>query len=241
MNVSSKRFGLKINRSKTKVMIMSRRPVQTDPIVIEGEQVEQVTEFVYLGSLITSTNDCTPEIRRRINLANQAFGRLKQIWKDASLNRKTKLEILTTCVFSCLLYAAETWTLKEADRKRLLAFEMRCYRRIMKVNWRDKVTNDSIRKSLSREHTIIETFKLRKLRLFGHICRMDDSRLLKNNQLGTVEGNRPRGRPARRWSDDIVQWLGRPLPEAVHMAADRNAWSRIVENAVNGLNGSAEL
>ena len=70
---------------------------------------------------------------------------------------------------------------------------------------------------------------------------MDDSRLLKNIMLGTVEGNRPRGRPARRWSDDIVQWVGRPLPEAVHMAADRNAWSRIVENAVNGLNGSAEL
>jgi len=222
-------------------MIMSRQPVQADPIVLEGEQIEQVTEFVYLGSLITSTNDCTPEIRRRINLANQAFGRLKQIWKDASLNRKTKLKILTTCVFSCLLYATETWTLKEADRKRLLAFEMRCYRRIMKVNWRDKVTNDSIRKSLSKEHTIIETFKRRKLHMFGHICRMDNSRLVKNIMLGTVEGSRPRGRPARRWSDDIVQWVGRPLPEVVHMAADRNAWHRIVENAVNGLNGSSEL
>ena len=241
LNNSSKRFGLKINKSKTKVMVMSRRSVQTEPIVIDGEPIEQVTEFIYLGSLITNTNDCTPEIRRRINLANQAFGRLKQLWKDANLNRNIKLELLTTCVFSCLLYAAETWTLKEVDRKRLLAFEMKCYRRIMRVSWRDKVTNDSIRRYLSREHTIIETFKRRKLQLFGHICRMDDRRLLKSIMLGTVDGSRPRGRPARRWSDDIVAWTGHSLPEIVHMASDRNTWHQMVEDVVIGLYGSTGL
>mgnify|MGYP003513168074 FL=1 len=222
-------------------MVMSRRSVQTEPIVIDGEQIEQVTEFIYLGSWITNTNDCTPVIRRRINLANQAFGRLKQLWKDANLNRNIKLELLTTCVFSCLLYAAETWTLKEVDRKRLLAFEMKCYRRIMRVSWRDKVTNDSIRRYLSREHTIIETFKRRKLQLFGHICRMDDRRLLKSIMLGTVDGSRPRGRPARRWSDDIVAWTGHSLPEIVHMASDRNTWHQMVEDVVIGLYGSTGL
>ena len=144
-------------------------------------------------------------------------------------------------MFSCLLYAAEMWTLKEVDRKRLLAFEMKCYRRIMRVSWRDKVTNDSIRRYLSREHTIIETFKRRKLQLFGHICRMDDRRLLKSIMLGTVDGSRPRGRPARRWSDDIVAWTGHSLPEIVHMASDRNTWHQMVEDVVIGLYGSTGL
>jgi len=82
----------------------------------------------YLGALLTSNNDCTPEIKRRINLASQTVGMLKSLWVSGELTTKTKLDLMISCVLSRLLYAAETWTLKVADKHRLLAFEMRCYR-----------------------------------------------------------------------------------------------------------------
>jgi hypothetical protein len=79
---------------------------------------------------------------------------------------ENKLKVLTTCVFSVLLYASETWTLKEVDKKKLLAFEMKCYRRILKINWKDMIRNEDIRRKISKEETIIDIVKKRKLSLF---------------------------------------------------------------------------
>ena len=89
--------------------------------------------------------------------------------------------------------------------KKLLAFEMRSYRRI-KMCWKDKVSNSTVRDRELRHCTIVDVVKQRKLQLFGHICRMNDQRLMKILMLEMVEGNRPRGRPARRWSGDIRDW-----------------------------------
>ena len=111
-------------------------------------------------------------------------------------------------MFSRLLYAAETSTIKAIDARKLLAFEMRCYRRILKICWKDKVSNKVIREREKRQWTVMDLIKQRKLKLFGHICRMGDRRLIKTVMLGMVNGNRPHGRPAKRWSDDIVDWCG---------------------------------
>ena len=113
---------------------------------------------------------------------------------------------------------------------------MRCYRRILKVCWKDRIHNEVIREKVNRCHTIMDVIKHRKLQLFGHICRMRNHRVVKLVTLGMTGGNRPRGRPTRRWSDDIADWCGCTVPEAVHMANDRDKWRTIT--GLNGPHGS---
>ena len=110
------------------------------------------------------------------------------------LTIQNKLRILTTCVFSVLLYASETWTLKETNKKKLLAFEMKCYRRILSINWKKLIKNDDIRKTIARKETIIDTIKKRKLRLFRCICRMNDNRLIKHTVCAKIDGKPQNGK-----------------------------------------------
>jgi len=107
------------------------------------------TKFEYLGSLLTWDNNCTEEIKRRISKATRVLASLKHIISSGKIKVESKIKILTTTVFSFLLYASETWTLEESDKKKLLAFEMRCYRQILKIKWTDKVSNEAIRKIIS--------------------------------------------------------------------------------------------
>ena len=129
-----------------------------------GTTIENVDKFEYLGSPITWDNNCFDEIKRRIGKATGAMVSLKHVWSGKKLTIQNKLRILTTCVFSVLLYASETWTLKEADKRKLLAFKMRCYRRILKINWKDMIRNEDIRKRISKEESIVDVIKKRKLR-----------------------------------------------------------------------------
>jgi hypothetical protein len=161
---------------------------------------------------------------------------LKHIWNTKKLKLESKLQLLKTCVFSTLLYASETWTLKEADKKKLLSFEMKCYRRILRIRWKDMVRNDDIRTKIAAEKNIIDIIKERKLRLFGHICRMEDTRLLKHVVFSKVNGKSKRGRPCREWLDDITEWCGYKCQDLVHLAQSRYQWKRLVKEVV-GPNG----
>ena len=152
-------------------MVLGDRKIEQE-IQIGGKNVENVDKFEYLGSLITWDNNCSEEIRRRIGKAAGTMASLRHVWNGKKLTIQNKLRILTTCVFSVLLYASETWTLKETDKKKLLAFEIKCYRRILRISWKDMIRNEDIRKTIAREETIIDTIKKRKLRLFGHICKV---------------------------------------------------------------------
>jgi len=171
-------------------MVFERWPTHHPAITVDSDILECVSEFTYLGSLITTNNDCSAEIARRINLSSQRMGMLKTSWSSSELSTKTKIDVLVSCVFSRLLCAAETWTIKAIDARKLLAFEMRCYRRILKVCWKDKVRNKVIRERAKRQWTVMDLIKQQKLKLFGHICRMGDRRLIKTVMLGMVNGNR---------------------------------------------------
>ena len=160
--------GLIVNVGKTKAMVFGDRKMEQE-IWVERKNVENVDKFEYLGSLITWDNNCSEEIRRRIGKAAGTMASLRHVWNGKKLTIQNKIRILTTCVFSVLLYASETWTLKETDKKKLLAFEMKCYRRILRISWKDMMKNEDIRKTIAREETIIDTIKKRKLRLFGHM------------------------------------------------------------------------
>jgi len=224
---AAEQSGLMLNTNKTKTMVFGDRNIESS-IHVAGNTIENVEKFEYLGSLLTWDNNCSEEIKRRIGKATGALASLKHIWNSKKLKIENKLRILTTCVFSVLLYASETWTLKEADKKKLLAFEMKCYRRILKINWRDMIRNEDIRKRISKDETIIDIIKKRKLRLFGHICRMEDTRLIKHIIFSKMEGKSRRGRPCREWLDDITEWCQRSGQDLFHLAQDRQAWKNLI-------------
>ena len=123
----------------------------------------------------------------------------RHVWNSKKLTIQNKLRILTVCVFGELSYASETWTLTEIDKKKLLAFEMKYYRRILRISWTDMIRNEDTRKTIAREKTIIDTINQRKLRLFGHICRMNDNRPIKHTLFAKIDEKPRKGRPCRKW------------------------------------------
>ena len=137
---SAANAGLKINTTKTKTMVFGT-PEQNFKLETGGEEIEDVDEFIYLGSLITKDNNCSKEINRRIALASGTVAGFKKVLNSTSITIGTKLKILNTCVFSVLLYACETWTIKKKDRRRIESFEMKCYRDILNIRWYHRITN----------------------------------------------------------------------------------------------------
>ena len=228
---SAKQAGLIINAKKTKIMVFGEKD-NSQEIKISEETIENVNKFEYLGSLLTWDNNCTEDIKRRISKATGALASLKHIISNGKIKVESKIEILITTVFSVLLYASETWTLKESDKKKLLAFEMRCYRQILKIKWTDKISNEAIRKMISRKITIVDIIKKRKLQLFGHICRMDDSRLVKQVVFSRMNGKSRIGRPSREWLDDIIDWCKCNIQDLFHLAQNRKGWKDLILSSI---------
>jgi hypothetical protein len=139
--------------------------------------------FVYLGSLLTWDNDCSKDIRIRIAKGKGMLESFKTIWKDRNISYATKLSILKTAMFSRMLYGCETWTYKKADKEKILAFEMYCYRRVLRKRWMQKVKNEEVRRRLDVKENLMQVIMKRKLGLFGHVCRMDDSRKINVKNL----------------------------------------------------------
>jgi hypothetical protein len=139
----SKKLGLRVNSNKTKTM----RIAHDDPtkIIAEGNQLEDVEKFTYLGVTITTDGRMDSELSRRIGLAANAFNQLKSVWKSGSYRLQTKLRLLDSCVISVLTYGCESWHLTKAQNSRVLAFENSCLRRILHISWRDHVTNVAVR------------------------------------------------------------------------------------------------
>lgn len=230
LSTISQQFGLKINIKKTKVMIIDRaRNNQPEVSSVAGYEV--VDRFNYLGSVITNTGGCEEEIRRRLTMARAATVRLTKIWKDSAITRSTKLRLASALVFPIATYACETWTIKKADAKRINAFEMWVYRRILRIPWTARRTNESVLQELSIDTRLITNINRNILRYFGHISRRKEGmeRLIVE---GKVEGRRSRGRSPSRWSDQIKNITGLSLPEASHTAQDRDKWSMKIKISV---------
>ena len=136
-------------------------------------------------------------------------------------------------VLSILLYGAETWTLKKEDENRLLVFEMMCLRKIMGVSRLDKIRNTKIRQTLGLNYTVIDRITQKRMKFFGHIKRMPQERYPKLLLESRLEGRRPKGRPAKRWTDCIkqdIKMIGMTsITEAGRMAMNREAWHNIMD------------
>ena len=140
------------------------------------------------------------------------------------------MRVLQSCIFPVAIYGCEAWTPLRADIKRLIAFEMTCYRKLLQISWTQKITNDEVRSRLNITCShLLKHFKKQKLSYFGHVKRHDT--LEKAILEGKVEGKRKRGKPRRRWADDIKEWLKMSVVQAGSLAQDRDAYRRSVQAA----------
>ena len=184
----SERTSLKLIK---KMKIMASGPITSRQI--EREKVEVVTIFLFLGSKITGDGDCSHEIRRQLLLGRKAMTNLDSVFKSRHITLPAKVRIVETMVFSVVMYGCESWTVKKAECQRIDVFELWCWRRLPRVPWTAKRSNQSILREINPEYLLKGLMLKLKLLYFGHLMRTADS-LEKFLMLGKIEGRRRRGR-----------------------------------------------
>lgn len=165
-------------------------------------------------------------------MARGATVKLTGIWKDTSITERTKLRLMRSLVFPIATYAAETWTMKIADRRRIDALEMWCYRRLLRIPWTAHRTNVSILQQLNIKKRLSSFISQQYLKYFGHIARKPEA-MEKLIIEGKVEGRRPRGRSPSRWVDQLKHLTGETLQQAIHHAQDRDSWQMVVKETTS--------
>ena len=167
----------------------------SDPITswqIDGETVETVSDFIFWGSKITADGDCSHEIERRLLLGRKVMTNLDSIFKSRDITLPTKVHLVKAMVFPVVMYGCESWTVKKVECRRIDAFELWCWRRLLRVPWTARRSNQSILKEISPEYSLEEQMLKLKLQYFGHLMRRTDS-FEKTLMLGKIEGGRRRG------------------------------------------------
>ena len=161
----SEKVGLKLNIQKTK--IMASGPITSWQI--DGEIVETVADFTFLGSKIAADGDCSHEIKRRLLLARKAMTNLDSILKSREITLPTKICLVKAMVLPVVMYGCESWTIKKAECRRIDAFELWCQRRLLRVPWTARRSNQSILKEIHPEYSLEELMPKLKLQYFGHL------------------------------------------------------------------------
>ena len=159
---------------------------------VDRETVETVADFIFLGSKITADDDCSHEVKRRLLLGRKVLTILDSLLKSRDTTLSTKVCLVKAMVFPVVMYGCESWTVKKAEHQRIDAFELWCWRRLLRVPWTARRSNQSILKEIS-PGCYLEGLMLKlKLQYFGHLMRRADS-FEKTFMLGKIEGRRRRG------------------------------------------------
>ena len=233
-STACKEFALTISIAKTQVMGLN---VLSPPeLYLDGQLLEAVDVFPYLGSIIAANASLNPEIKRRIAKASSTVGRLsKRVWENNKLTKATKMKVYEACVLSTLLYGSESWTTYSTQEICLETFHMASLRRILGIKWQDKIPNTQVLEEAGML-SIHSLLCKRRLRWIGHVRRMDDGRIPKDIMFGQLKvGNRPKGRPRLRYKDAVKRDLKKTdidIETWESIADDRSTWRAVCYEGV---------
>ena len=167
----SEKAGLKLNIQKTKIMA----PGPITSWQIDGETMERVSDFIFWGSKLTADGDCSHEIKRHLLLGRKAMTNLDRILKSKDITLSTKIHLVMAMVFPVVMYGCESWTIKKAEHRRIDAFELWCWRKLLRVPWTARRSNQSILKEISPGCSLEGLMLKLKLQYFGHLMQRADS------------------------------------------------------------------
>ena len=227
-----RRRKLKVNVGKSKVMRCSKEVGGRQlNIVLNGERLEEVDSFKYLGSVISACSDSVKEVKSRVNEVAKVQGGLKVMFNSKSLSMQVKRRLYEGIAIPTALYGAETWSMSVADKKRVNVAEMKCLRGMCGVTRMDRIRNEEVRRRTGVEKELAGRVGQYCLRWFGHVERMERGRIVKRLWRSEVRGERGRGRPSKRWLDGVKDALherGMTVEQGRVLARDRKEWRRVV-------------
>ncbi|KAF6200405.1 hypothetical protein GE061_006708 [Apolygus lucorum] len=223
-------YGIRINVKKTKFMVVSRTEQQTACLSVGMEPIERVPVFKYLGCRLLENTEVDTEIKTRIAVAKASFMKYKAVLCDKHLSIPARLRFLQCYVWSVFLYGVEAWILKASHLNRIEAFEMWCYRRMQRISWVRRMTNENVLQLMNTDRKLLTIVRRRKVSYVGHLLCGEKYSLLLLVFEGKIEGNRSIGRRKTSWYSNILQWTGLKYHDLKNKALNRDEFRQIVAN-----------